>query len=123
MIQSILNQVKYKSDCIDWIQRPELTWKRKTGDCEDYAYLAQALLKQIGIESQVLNIILKPSKYSHAVCVFKQSCCTYYEGNINSERTVYKVFSNQNLLDKNFESIEAVVQEISGLHELIWYGV
>ena len=69
-VQAALKQVTYRKDCFDWTQAPELTWGRKQGDCEDFAVLSQALLKQIGIDSVILKVYTDPLKYSHAVCVF-----------------------------------------------------
>ena len=50
-------------------QSPEEFLQRRVGDCEDYALLAQALLRRNGIESYVLSL-LGEEGYAHTVAVF-----------------------------------------------------
>jgi len=54
----------------DHWQSPEEFLKRKAGDCEDYALLAQALLRRNGIEAYILSLFGQEG-YAHTVCVFK----------------------------------------------------
>lgn len=121
-VKETLSMVKWHVDAFgDWVQQPEVTWGLKRGDCEDFAYLTQALLKQIGIPSQILLVFLKPYRYSHAVCVFSQTWETYYEGNVHCERTVYKIFSNGKLYDRNYNSINEIIQKIAGDHKIVFW--
>lgn len=68
--------IHYKSDRIagDYWQPPDETLKVKTGDCEDFAILVQALLAEVNIPSEVVFIGLKKGIKSrtHAICVFEQ---------------------------------------------------
>ena len=54
----------------DHWQSPEEFLKRKAGDCEDYALLAQAILRLNGIEAYVVSLFGREG-YAHTVCVFK----------------------------------------------------
>jgi hypothetical protein len=103
--------IEYKPDAlVDWIQSPELTWGRKKGDCEDYAALAQKLLRQIGIEGYCLAVILKPAGFSHAVCVFRKDAKLSY-------------FSNAHLIDTEYTSVTEIVSAITGKHTLVGWGI
>ncbi len=56
----------------DYWQTPKETIILGSGDCEDFAFLAQALLKEIGIDSSVIAIQYSKGfeKKGHAICVF-----------------------------------------------------
>ena len=54
---------------IDRWQSPEEFLQRRVGDCEDYALLAQALLRRNGIEAYVFSVFGKEG-YAHTVSVF-----------------------------------------------------
>jgi hypothetical protein len=121
-VKEALSMVKWTVDTFgDWTQQPEVTWGLKRGDCEDQAELAKALLRSIWIHARVLSVFLKPNRYSHAVCVFSQTWETYYEGNVHCERTVYKIFSNGKLDDRNYNSIDEIVQKIAGKNKVLYY--
>ncbi len=53
----------------DYWQPPEEFLRRRQGDCEDYALLAQAVLKRHGKESLVFS--LYGPGYAHTVCIFR----------------------------------------------------
>ena len=53
----------------DYWQAPEEVLVRGKGDCEDYALLANDLLKRQGRESFVFSLY-GPGGYAHTVCVF-----------------------------------------------------
>lgn len=50
-------------------QSPEEFLARKTGDCEDYALLAKALLERNWITAHILSLF-GDDGYAHTVCVF-----------------------------------------------------
>ena len=54
---------------MDRWQTPEEFVVRRAGDCEDYALLAQALLRRNGIEAYVLSLFGEEG-YAHTVTVF-----------------------------------------------------
>lgn len=80
--------IKYKSDWSshhekEYWQTPKETIVLKTGDCEDYAFLAQALLNEISISSTVISIqFMKDGKKNgHVICVFpKERPKGYFTG-------------------------------------------
>ena len=59
----------------DYWQHPKETVILGSGDCEDSAFLAQALLKRIGIDSEVITVqyIRSGEDGSHALCVFPKN--------------------------------------------------
>ena len=54
----------------DYWQAPEEFLRRGEGDCEDYALLAQAVLKRQGREALVFSIY--GPGYAHTVCLFRE---------------------------------------------------
>lgn len=54
---------------IDRWQSPDEFLQRRAGDCEDYALLAQELLRRNGIEAYVFSLF-GPEGYAHTVSVF-----------------------------------------------------
>jgi hypothetical protein len=109
-IQQALKLIGHKSDRYgDWIQKPELTWGRKKGDCEDLARLAQALLAKIGVQSFLLSVILKPGKYSHAVCVYQD--------------VAWRVISNGILNPHGYEDLEEIIKSVAGKNKLTCWSL
>jgi predicted transglutaminase-like cysteine proteinase len=76
--QWMQNNIAYKSDWVlhevgDYWQAPQETLKFKAGDCEDAAFLIQALLDEIGIGSTVISVGFSDEEgreRRHAMCVF-----------------------------------------------------
>ena len=86
--------VWYKSDFKKWRrsdywQTPEETLTKdssfgeRTGDCEDYAILCRAILKEYEIPSQVLRINGVTNRHvaGHAVCIFEHTQRWWYIDN------------------------------------------
>jgi hypothetical protein len=81
----LLKNIRYESDRTgdDYWQAPYETLEKKSGDCEDYAFLAQALLSEIGIQSKVVFVSYKKGieKKGHAMCVFDRGAgYEYFSG-------------------------------------------
>jgi len=73
--QWLQQTISYRSDGpLDQWASPEQTLKRRNGDCEDYAFLNQAVLRVLGYQPQVF--VFGRSGVDHAVCVFKRGA--YY---------------------------------------------
>jgi len=93
--------IRYERDRYgdNYWQAPHETLAKKAGDCEDYAFLAQALLSEIGIPSKVISIQYKEGyeKKGHAICVFD------YNG-------AYRFFSDSVLKESSAFSIEQLVE-------------
>mgnify|MGYP001605926310 CR=1 FL=1 len=92
------NNFRYELEFPDHWQPAQETLDLKKGDCEDFAILAQNILKELGIESFIVIVNLKDFKQSHAICVFKDD-------------KYYSFFSNQILVQTGAASIEGAVQE------------
>ena len=72
-------------------QTPEETLTLRTGDCEDFSFLAQALLKRIGIDSLVISVSYGGMFDSggHAICVYPPQKASNYFSN-------YRLFTSNN---------------------------
>ena len=68
----------------DYWQQPEEFLNRGAGDCEDYALLAQEILKRQGKEAFVLSLY-GDENYAHTVCVFVEQGCSHV---INQDRVI-----------------------------------
>ena len=55
----------------DRAHTPEETIETMSGDCEDLAILASAMLTRMGIENQVIVIKFSDLRIAHAVCIWK----------------------------------------------------
>ncbi|MCK4809612.1 MAG: transglutaminase-like cysteine peptidase [Candidatus Omnitrophica bacterium] len=82
------NNIVYKPDKEfypqkDYWQTPKETIILGSGDCEDFAFLAQALLKETGMDPSVIAIQYKEGseKTGHAICVFpEKGLQNYFSG-------------------------------------------
>jgi len=88
----------YVGEMPDYWQNAQETLDKKTGDCEDFAILAQAILKKLHIPSQILIIKFQGINQLHAICVFK-----------NGE--YYSFFSNQELIDTKSSLLKDAITE------------
>jgi hypothetical protein len=83
----------------DRAHSPEETIQAQTGDCEDFAILASAMLSRMGIESQVIVIRFSGMKIAHAVCIWK-------DGN-----GYYSFISNQQLERTRQRTLEGAIRK------------
>jgi len=51
-------------DCDEYWQTPEQMIENKKGDCEDFAILTQAILKELGIESKLIGLYWQEEDYT-----------------------------------------------------------
>lgn len=91
-------EFRYQRIIPDFRQSAEELLKSKSGDCDDFAVLAQEILSGMGIKSQVLIIKFKGLADAHAICVFK-------EGNS------YSFISNQHFLRTQETSLFSLVEK------------
>jgi predicted transglutaminase-like cysteine proteinase len=92
----------------NYFQSPHETLSKRSGDCEDYAFLAQAFLSEIGIQSKVISVAYEEGseKKGHAICVFERGMG-------------YQFFSGSILKTAKTTSIEKLVaQSYPG-----WYSI
>lgn len=70
--QWIKENVQYKSDgSTDIWASPEETLHKRTGDCEDYAFLNAAVLHVLGYKPRVVAVV--QGRNLHAICVFQKN--------------------------------------------------
>jgi len=78
-IETRLSGLEYTPDkLVDRSSRPAATWARNKDDCDGYAGLAGAWLKQLGKEPVLLTVICKPGRLSHQVCVFEDDGTSWF---------------------------------------------
>ncbi len=110
-IEAVLAQIRWTPDSLgDWIRDPELTWGKKQGDCEDMAVLVMELLKQTGIQGRLLSVVVRPARYSHAVCVFS----------LNGK---YHYFSNSKLIENEYQTVYNIVKFVQGTRFLVCWSL
>ena len=78
---------RYELKMTDEWQTPEETLSLKKGDCDDFALLAQAVLKGIGIKSDVLILKFRGLSVLHAICIWKDKAGKY---SFISNRELYR---------------------------------
>ncbi|MBM3250347.1 MAG: transglutaminase domain-containing protein [Candidatus Omnitrophica bacterium] len=61
----------------DGWQPAEETINKGTGDCEDFAVLAQEVLKRLGIRSDIVIVKLKGLNIAHAICLWQEEDGSY----------------------------------------------
>jgi hypothetical protein len=64
---------RYELKLTDAWQTPQETIALRKGDCDDFALLAQAVLKRAGIKSDVVILKFKGLSVMHALCIWKDS--------------------------------------------------
>lgn len=78
--------VKYlKDENGDNWASPEETLQRKSGDCEDYAFLNAAVLEMLGYQPEVWAV-RRPGR-CHAICIFKEKGYYGWIDNCQLKRT------------------------------------
>ncbi len=72
---AIKERVTYLADPLrgvfDYVAAPAVTWARRYGDCDDFAYLAAELLRRAGVESWLASYLCWNVKDSHTLCLFR----------------------------------------------------
>lgn len=74
LVQFFQQQMTFEEDIrlfseVDYWQTPEEFLARRAGDCEDYALLAEAVLRNLRMEAFVFSLYGEGG-YAHTVCVF-----------------------------------------------------
>ena len=80
-------------------QTLEETLRSKAGDCEDFANLASAVLKQMGIPNQILILKFRNLKIAHAICIWQDT-----DG-------LYSFISNQELFHTRKDNIKQAIKK------------
>lgn len=88
----------YETEMPDYWQSASETIDRKKGDCEDFAILAQSMLKKMGVKSEIAIVKFEGISQEHAICLFKK-------GNY------YSFISNQQLIETGATTIRDAMNE------------
>lgn len=68
---------QYVFEVADGWQPAEETIDRGAGDCEDFAVLAQEVLKRLGIPSDIIIVKFQGLNISHALCLWQEKDGSY----------------------------------------------
>lgn len=63
----------FKHEFFPYVQNPEVFLRTRTGDCDDYAILADHILSRTGFGTRIVRVVLVGRRISHAVCYVTQS--------------------------------------------------
>lgn len=103
--REIAERVTYVVDpwrgIVDYVAAPALTWARRYGDCDDFAYLAAEALSSLGYRTWIVTYITWNLYASHTVCITRIDC-------------KYRVF-DQGLRGGYFETLGDAVDYTKGL--------
>ncbi len=83
---------------------PKEMVKDKSGDCEDFAILAQYVLKKLGYKAYLIVVEYYYEDEMHAICVFRH------------EDGTYSYYSNEYYEPRRYKS----VRELLSGHSLMW---
>lgn len=91
----------------DYWKKSFETVRDKSGDCEDFSFLVDKILSDLGYETKVIAVYLKINEKieGHAICLIK-------------ENNKYTFFSNQYYFNKEFDDIYTLLEN----NYPKWYG-
>ncbi|MFH1646802.1 MAG: hypothetical protein ABID71_03790, partial [Chloroflexota bacterium] len=97
----------------DAISYPQTVWHRKKDDCDGFAVLAAALLRQWRPDSRpvLLTVMLRPVSRSHTVCAFRAP----------GDEIWY--FDNSYLRQASLHTYTEIVNVVKGDAELVCWDV
>jgi hypothetical protein len=89
----------YQAEKGEYWKTPEETVRDKGGDCEDFAILADYILKDLNYKSKIIIITgIIDNKFSgHAICVFK------------NQSGLWEHFSNTDYVNFSFSTVEELI--------------
>lgn len=95
----LTKHIRYQADINgDQWSTPTETLYKGFGDCEDFAFLSQAVLQALGYEAHVF-VSVRPG-YAHAFCAFKMN-------------GVYAVFDNERLIRTKTSNLSRIIQYVT----------
>ena len=106
-IKACLEQITWTMDgplhLFDCISYPQTTWAKKKDDCDGFASLAAALIRQYDSSSHpvLITVMVQPIRSSHTVCAFRTS------------QDMISFFDNSRLRSENCQKYEDIVALIS----------
>ena len=101
----LTNNFTYQDEAPEeYWKTPKETVRDKGGDCEDFAILAQYVLKKLGYNAYVVVIKYSDTEFMHAICVLKHKDGTF------------SYYSNKYYFGRRFAS----VPELLSCHAITW---
>lgn len=106
-IGAALRQVTWTADgplhLYDAISYPQTTWRKKHDDCDGFATLAAALLRELNADTDpvLLTTVVLPLKKAHTVCAFRD------------ESGTLRIFDNARLRPQSFDSYVEVARVVA----------
>jgi hypothetical protein len=116
-IEALLKQVTWTMDgplhLFDAISYPQTVWVGKKDDCDGFAVLAAALLRQWQPETRpvLLTAMLRPVTKSHTVCAFSMPGAGFW------------FFDNYTLRRGRYRSYADIAEEVRGKNRLVCWDV
>jgi len=116
-VEALLKQVTWTMDgpwhLFDAISYPQTVWAKKKDDCDGFAVLAAALLKQWQPESKpvLITAMLRPMRKSHTVCAF------------NVPGAGLWFFDNYTLRRGRYRAYADIAEEVQGKARLVCWDV
>ena len=99
LVNWLASNFSYVMEMPDKWQTPEETVQLKTGDCEDFAILASAILTRLGIANDIIIVKYKGLNIAHAICAWKDK-----DG-------FYKYISNQEMVNTRKGNLEEAIEK------------
>lgn len=91
----VRNNISYEEDKQGVWQSPEKTWRRRKGDCEDFALLVTELCKNNGFQAK-LRIYFKPGfAFGHAVVVGRHNDLFWMSSNGSYSSDTYDFYDQE----------------------------
>ena len=116
-IEALLKQVTWTMDgplyLFDAISYPQTVWAKKRDDCDGFAVLAAALLRQWQPETNpvLITAMLRPVRKSHTVCAF------------NVPGAGLWFFDNYTLRRGRYRTYEDIAAEVQGKARMVCWDV
>lgn len=93
-----------------YVQRPEVFLRTRRGDCDDYALLADRVLRQRSFTTKIVRVVLTGRRVNHVVCYVAESRA-YLDYNSR------KYFIN---LDRSGPTLREIADKVAASFEASW---
>ena len=80
-------------------QAPWATFRRKGGDCEDWAIFASYCLAKAGYDTYIIRVLWKP-RSGHSVAVYQENHKLFVVGDTGSKRRIHGPYSSNEEITK-----------------------
>ncbi len=103
----------FEYEFFPYVQRPEAFLRNRTGDCDDYALLADRILRQRNFTTRIIRVVLTGRRINHVVCYVEESKA-YLDYNSR------KYFLN---LDRSGPTLREIAEKVAASFEASWSSV